>query len=70
MLQASARLLRLLSLLQTSDDWTGPGLASRLGVTTRTICNDIERLRTARSLAAPAGARLRAGPGSTAGSAR
>jgi predicted DNA-binding transcriptional regulator YafY len=46
MLQTSARLLRLLSLLQTPDDWTGPGLASRLGVTTRTIRNDIERLRS------------------------
>jgi predicted DNA-binding transcriptional regulator YafY len=45
MLQTSARLLRLLSLLQTPDDWTGPQLAEKLGVTTRTIHKDIERLR-------------------------
>src|SRR5258708_13740796 len=46
MLEASARLLRLLSLRQTRRDWTGPQLAERLGVTTRTIRNDIERLRS------------------------
>src|SRR5258708_31214945 len=46
MLETSARLLRLLSLLQTRRDWTGPQLAERLGVTTRTIRNDIERLRS------------------------
>ncbi len=45
MLETSARLLRLLSLLQTRRDWTGPDLADRLGVTTRTIRNDVERLR-------------------------
>ena len=45
MLETSARLLRLLSLLQTRSDWTGPALAERLGVTTRTIRNDVERLR-------------------------
>jgi predicted DNA-binding transcriptional regulator YafY len=45
-LETSARLLRLLSLLQQRRDWTGPALAERLGVTTRTIRNDIERLRT------------------------
>ncbi|WP_199430457.1 helix-turn-helix transcriptional regulator [Qaidamihabitans albus] len=39
------RLLRLLSLLQTPRDWTGPELAGRLGVTVRTVRNDIERLR-------------------------
>ncbi|MBV9448986.1 MAG: YafY family transcriptional regulator [Streptosporangiaceae bacterium] len=42
---SSARLLRLLSLLQARRDWTGTELASRLGVTTRTIRNDVERLR-------------------------
>lgn len=42
---ASARLLRLLSLLQTRRDWTGNELARRLGVTTRTVRNDVERLR-------------------------
>ncbi|GAA4583158.1 YafY family protein [Planotetraspora phitsanulokensis] len=46
MLETSARLLRLLSLLQTRHDWTGPQLAERLGVTTRTIRNDVERLRS------------------------
>src|SRR5919201_1919747 len=41
----SARLLRLLSLLQTPRDWTGSELAHRLEVSPRTIRNDIERLR-------------------------
>ena len=45
MLETSARLLRLLSLLQARPDWTGTELATRLGVTTRTIRNDVERLR-------------------------
>jgi predicted DNA-binding transcriptional regulator YafY len=45
MLDTAARLLRLLSLLQARRDWTGPALAERLGVTTRTIRNDVERLR-------------------------
>jgi predicted DNA-binding transcriptional regulator YafY len=43
--QTSVRLLRLLRLLQTPDEWTGPQLAEKLGVTTRTIRKDIERLR-------------------------
>jgi predicted DNA-binding transcriptional regulator YafY len=46
MLETSARLLRLLSLLQTNRDWTGRDLATRLGVSTRTIRTDVERLRT------------------------
>jgi len=45
MLETSARLLRLLSLLQAVTDWTGPQLADRLGVTTRTVRKDVERLR-------------------------
>ena len=45
MSQTSVRLLRLLRLLQTPDDWTSPQLAEKLGVTTRTIRKDIERLR-------------------------
>ena len=45
MLETSTRLLRLLALLQTRTDWTGPQLADRLEVTTRTIRNDIDRLR-------------------------
>lgn len=46
MLETSARLLRLLSLLQTPREWTGPQLAERLGVSTRTVRNDVERLRS------------------------
>ncbi|MFD8500811.1 helix-turn-helix transcriptional regulator [Amycolatopsis sp. NPDC059657] len=60
MLETSARLLRLLSLLETRRDWTGPQLADRLEVTTRTIRNDIERLR---SLGYP----VEAAPGVTGG---
>ncbi|MET0783142.1 MAG: WYL domain-containing protein [Leifsonia flava] len=45
MLDTSARLLALLSLLQSRPDWSGTELAARLGVSTRTIRNDIERLR-------------------------
>ncbi|ACU77457.1 Helix-turn-helix type 11 domain protein [Catenulispora acidiphila DSM 44928] len=45
MLETSARLLRLLSLFQARRDWTGGELAERLGVTTRTVRNDVERLR-------------------------
>ncbi len=45
MLETSARLLRVLSLLQSPREWNGPQLAERLGVTTRTVRNDIERLR-------------------------
>jgi predicted DNA-binding transcriptional regulator YafY len=42
MLPTSVRLLRL---LQAPDGWTAPQLAEKLGVTTRTIRKDIERLR-------------------------
>ncbi|PRX49458.1 putative DNA-binding transcriptional regulator YafY [Prauserella shujinwangii] len=45
MLDTSARLLALLSLLQTRRDWTGAELAERFGVTTRTIRNDVGKLR-------------------------
>jgi predicted DNA-binding transcriptional regulator YafY len=45
MLETSARLLRLLSLFQARRDWTSTELAARLGVTTRTIRNDVGRLR-------------------------
>ena len=45
MLETSARLLRLLSLLQARRDWTGAELAARLDVTTRTIRHDVDRLR-------------------------
>ncbi|GIH06838.1 DNA-binding transcriptional regulator [Rhizocola hellebori] len=45
MLETSARLLRLLSLLQTPREWTGTELADRLEVSTRTVRNDVDRLR-------------------------
>ncbi|MFI1417666.1 helix-turn-helix transcriptional regulator [Streptomyces sp. NPDC020731] len=45
MLDTSARLLRLLSLLQTPRVWPGSELAERLGVSGRTVRNDIDRLR-------------------------
>ena len=45
MLQTSARLLRLLSLLETRRDWTGADLAERLGVTARTVRADVGKLR-------------------------
>jgi predicted DNA-binding transcriptional regulator YafY len=41
----SARLLSLLALLQMHRDWSGAQLADRLGVTTRTVRRDVERLR-------------------------
>ncbi len=46
MAETSRRLLQLLSLLQTPRDWSGPELAERLGVSTRTIRHDVERLRS------------------------
>src|SRR6201999_3112766 len=45
MAETSGRLLQLLSLLQTPREWPGPELARRLGVTPRTVRNDVERLR-------------------------
>jgi predicted DNA-binding transcriptional regulator YafY len=45
MLETSARLLRLLSLLQAHRDWSGAALADRLGVTPRTVRRDVDRLR-------------------------
>jgi predicted DNA-binding transcriptional regulator YafY len=38
-------LLQLLSLLQSPRDWTGSELAERLEVSSRTVRNDVERLR-------------------------
>ncbi|WP_330228386.1 YafY family transcriptional regulator [Nocardia sp. NBC_00508] len=46
MLETSARLLRLLTLLQTPRDWTGTELAERLDVDVRTVRRDIDKLRT------------------------
>ncbi|MGK4581596.1 helix-turn-helix transcriptional regulator [Kitasatospora sp. HPMI-4] len=45
MTDTPARLLNLLSLLQTPREWPGSELAERLRVTPRTIRRDIERLR-------------------------
>lgn len=45
MLETSARLLRLLSPLQTPREWTGAELAERRSASTQTIRNDEERLR-------------------------
>jgi predicted DNA-binding transcriptional regulator YafY len=44
-LGTSARLLRLLSLLQTRRSWSGVELAERLDVGARTVRRDVERLR-------------------------
>jgi predicted DNA-binding transcriptional regulator YafY len=45
MKETSARLLRLLSLLQTRREWPGAELADHLGVSTRTVRRDIDKLR-------------------------
>ncbi|MEV6073223.1 WYL domain-containing protein [Nocardia sp. NPDC052001] len=54
MLETSARLLELLSLLQLKRDWTSSELADRLEVSTRTVRADIGKLR---SLGYPVNAR-------------
>jgi predicted DNA-binding transcriptional regulator YafY len=46
MVQTSARLLALLSLLQVRREWTGQELANRLEVTPRTIRRDVDKLRS------------------------
>ena len=43
---SSARLLKLLGLLQSRREWSGEELASRLGVTTRTVRRDVDKLRS------------------------
>lgn len=45
MLNTSARLLRVLTLLETRRDWSGAQLAERLEVSARTVRNDVARLR-------------------------
>ncbi|WP_156520494.1 helix-turn-helix transcriptional regulator, partial [Rhodococcus sp. EPR-157] len=45
MRETSARLLKLLSLLQTRRDWAGAELAERLAVTPRTVRRDVDKLR-------------------------
>src|SRR4029450_2545526 len=63
--ETSARLLRLLSLLQTRRDWSGAELAERLGISPRTVRRDIDRLRglgpPVLPTAGTAGSRLGAG---------
>jgi predicted DNA-binding transcriptional regulator YafY len=44
-MSTSARMLRLLSLLQTHRYWPGPELAERLEVSARTLRRDVDRLR-------------------------
>jgi predicted DNA-binding transcriptional regulator YafY len=44
-IQTSARLLRLLSLLQSRRDWSGAELARRLEVHVRTVRRDVDKLR-------------------------
>lgn len=65
MLETSARLLRLLSLLQTPRDWSGAALAERLDVDVRTVRRDIRKLRDlgypVHAIAGAAGYRLGAG---------
>ena len=45
MKETSARLLRLLTLLQTRREWSGADLAGRLGISTRTLRRDVDKLR-------------------------
>ena len=45
MSETTARAFRLLALLQSRPVWTGTELAERLGVTTRSVRRDVERLR-------------------------
>ncbi|MER7247610.1 YafY family protein [Kribbella sp. NPDC000426] len=46
MIETSARLLKLLTLLQSPRDWTGAELAEKLQVSPRTVRTDVERLRS------------------------
>ncbi|WP_435201628.1 helix-turn-helix transcriptional regulator [Janibacter sp. GS2] len=45
MAETTERVLRLLGLFETRSVWTGPELTGLLGVTTRTLRRDVERLR-------------------------
>ena len=46
MIETSARLLRLLALLQSRPFWRGRELAARVDVTERTVRRDVDRLRS------------------------
>ncbi len=46
MVETSARLLRLLSLLEARPEWSGGDLAERLDVTVRTLRRDMAKLRS------------------------
>ncbi len=46
MVETSARLLQLLSLLQARHEWAGADLAGRLEVTARTLRRDVQKLRS------------------------
>lgn len=65
MSDTSARLLKLLSLLQAGQDQSGGELAARLGVAVRTVRRDIDRLRAlgypVQAVQGTAGYRLGAG---------
>ncbi|MGV9710300.1 helix-turn-helix transcriptional regulator [Gordonia sp. NPDC003424] len=60
MLETSARLLAMLTLLQTRREWSGAELAERLDITTRTVRRDIDKLR---ELGYPVGATVGVGGG-------
>jgi predicted DNA-binding transcriptional regulator YafY len=63
----TARTLRLLDLLQSRPVWSGTELAGRLGVTTRSVRRDVERLRV---LGYPVNAAHGAGGGYQLGAGR
>ena len=67
MSQTTARVLRLLDLLQSRPVWSGTELADRLGVTTRSVRRDVERLR---DLGYPVNAEHGAGGGYQLGAGR
>ena len=60
MSDTTSRALSLLTMLQTHRHWPGSELASRLGVTERTVRRDVERLRDL-------GYRIESSPGATGG---
>jgi len=60
MSDTTSRALQLLDLLQTHRHWSGPELTDRLGVTSRTLRRDVERLREL-------GYRIESAPGASGG---